>query len=136
MIEYANNKVTQDVGGEEAPVLIRHCFGSEIDVIHCVNPHEASVVEKVDGDGSVKVARQFSPVFDTQSAGYCGLAFYTNLIQVTDAFVVSLRLQQVLVFFLLLFFQFVVSKGLEEIRAERRGVFGALWSAGSRGHRL
>ena len=47
VVEKSNREVTNKVGNEERPILLRHRRLSEINIIDDVNPHVARVVSQV-----------------------------------------------------------------------------------------
>ena len=88
MIEETDYEVSGDIGGEESPVLLRHCFWRIVDEVNDVDPHETCVVGQVDWDVGDDVLGKVLPVGFVKSFQDGFLAEDTDLVQVCNTRVV------------------------------------------------
>jgi len=89
VVEDADDEIASEVGDEEGPVVVGHGFFRVVDVVDGVDPHEASIVQKVDQE-VLRVREQIQEVGGIQSASEGGGAQDADLIEEGQACVVGL----------------------------------------------
>lgn len=89
VIEQPNSEVTDKIGDEECPIILRHGVSSEVEVVDDVDPHVARIVGQVLTEFLRCVCRKVFPVRPVQCRSHGNLAVDTDLVQVCTACIVS-----------------------------------------------
>ena len=126
VVEQSNSEVSNEVGDEESPVILRHGGRGEVQIVDDVDPHVARVVCQVLTEFLSWTGKQFRPVRRVQRRGHSNLAVNTDFVKVCTASPVSVST----LLPSLLFLVSASARAFKQEGAETGGITGAEGTVG------
>lgn len=127
MIEQSNREVAYEIGHEERPIVLRHSFRREVDVVDHVDPHVACIVRQVLTEVlSGIIVEQIFPIRSVQSRGDSNLAVDTDFVKVCTARIIRQSTLFLVKFFLTLLSS--TARAFKDVGSETGSVARAEWT--------